>query len=70
VRTVIVRLSEPSGDGRLHGLVEAIGDAHPRPFPDEHTLLRLLKSVAEDTAQTAMGPGGDDPDGPADLNST
>jgi hypothetical protein len=42
VRTVIVRLSEPSGDGELHGLVEFLGRDRPAPFVDDAGLLRLL----------------------------
>lgn len=40
VRTVIVRLSPPSGDGRLHGLVEVVG-GEAVAFTDDDLLAAL-----------------------------
>jgi hypothetical protein len=50
MRTVIVRLSDPSGDGQLHGLVEVVGEPDPRPFTDDGHLLELLRDVGQEPA--------------------
>jgi hypothetical protein len=42
MRTVIVRLSAPSGDGKLHGLVEVVGTSGSAAFTDDDELLALL----------------------------
>jgi hypothetical protein len=41
VRTVIVRLSPPSGDGKLHGLLEVVG-GESMAFTDDAELLDQL----------------------------
>jgi hypothetical protein len=41
VRTVIVRLSPPSGDGKLHGLLEVVG-GDSTTFTDDAELLDQL----------------------------
>jgi hypothetical protein len=46
MRTVIVRLSPPSGDGRLHGLVEVVGTGDSVPFTDDGDLLVLLHEAS------------------------
>ncbi len=42
MQTVIVRLSPPSGDGQLHGLVEVVGTGESVPFADDTDLLGHL----------------------------
>ena len=50
MRTVIVRLSPPSGDGKLHGLVEVVG-GESTPFTDDAELLdQLHKANARNEA--------------------
>jgi hypothetical protein len=55
MRTVIVRLSGPSGDGQLHGLAEVVGSGSSVAFADDHALLSLL----HDAAATVDAGGGD-----------
>jgi hypothetical protein len=59
VRTVILRLSGPSGDGELHGLAEVVGTGSSVTFADDHALLSLLRAAA-------AAPAGQ---GPADADS-
>jgi hypothetical protein len=47
VRTVILRLSGPSGDGKLHGLAEVVGTGSSTTFTDDDTLLSLLHAATE-----------------------
>jgi hypothetical protein len=46
MRTVILRLSGPSGDGQLHGLAEVVGTGSSVTFADDHALLSLLRDAA------------------------
>lgn len=48
MRTVVVRLSPPSGDGLLHGLVEVVGTGDSVPFVDDGDLLVLLHEANND----------------------
>jgi hypothetical protein len=45
VRTVILRLSEPCGDGQLHGRVEVVGTGDASTFTDDRALLSLLHAA-------------------------
>jgi hypothetical protein len=45
MRTVILRLNGPSGDGKLHGLAEVVGTGSSRAFTDDATLLSLLHAA-------------------------
>lgn len=60
MRTVIVRLNGPSGDGRLHGLVEVVGTGASVAFTDDEQLLEVLHET-RDRAE-AERPGTDEPD--------
>jgi hypothetical protein len=55
VRTVILRLSEPSGDGQLHGRVEVVGTGDARTFTDDHALLSLLHDASAGTEPSSDG---------------
>jgi hypothetical protein len=59
MRTVILRLSGPSGDGQLHGLAEVVGSGGATPFKDDDDLLSLL----HDANRTTSGAGQDTSDG-------
>jgi hypothetical protein len=49
MRTVIVRLSGPTGDGELHGLAEVVGTGTSVTFADDRALLSLLRAAAADS---------------------
>jgi hypothetical protein len=51
VRTVIVRLSPPSGDGQLHGRVEIVG-GDSAIFTDDEELLAQLHRASHGDATT------------------
>ena len=53
MRTVIVRLSSPSGDGKLHGRVEVVG-GDSAVFADDAELLdHLHRAIApSDTSRS------------------
>jgi hypothetical protein len=46
MQTVIVRLSPPSGDGQLHGIVEIVGAGQSAPFTDDAALLDHLHDAS------------------------
>ena len=54
MRTVIVRLTGPAGDGRLHGIAEVVGVDEAVPFSDEASLLALLHRVEGGRADDAI----------------
>ena len=55
MRTVILRLSGPSGDGQLHGLAEIVGSGTSTAFTDDHDLLTLLHDASRSSTDTASG---------------
>ena len=50
MRTVIVRLSPPSGDGKLHGLLEVVGGESSTFTDDAELLDQLHKANARSEA--------------------
>ena len=50
MRTVILRLSDVTDDGQLHGVAEVVGSETSRVFTDDASLLCLLHDAnrAED----------------------
>lgn len=60
MQTVIVRLSAPSGDGRLHGLVEVVGRRTSEVFTDDDELLTLIRKAGQGSAKQRSDR---DPDG-------
>jgi hypothetical protein len=57
MRTVIVRLSAPSGDGKLHGLVEVVGTNTSMAFANDDQLLAMLHSADETPEHQRSGIG-------------
>lgn len=57
MQTVIVRLSDPSGDGKLHGLVEIVGTSRSEAFTDDQELLGLLHDAIGRPAARETGHG-------------
>jgi hypothetical protein len=53
MRTVILRLSGPSGDGKLHGLAEVVGTGSSTTFSDDDTLLSLLHAASGSSPDSA-----------------
>lgn len=59
MQTVIVRLSAPSGDGKLHGLVEVVGASRTAAFANDDELLELLHEAGGLAAErSGHGPEG------------
>ncbi len=52
MRTVIVRLSPPSGDGQLHGRVEIVG-GDSGIFTNDRELLATLHRASDGDTTTA-----------------
>jgi hypothetical protein len=50
MRTVILRLSDPSGDGQLHGRAEVVGTGDENTFTNDETLLHLLHDACAGAA--------------------